>query len=270
MLRRVMLCIGLVIIVPTIAEAATRPTGSSAYTSTLSTPIIVPAPEVHVTVPPLPQPLSVRISPGPKKTIDWANWIVAAGTVLLALVTATIALLQRNDVKVSLGVAKEAAEASKASAAATRASVDLASRQRRETLMREANAAVHKVAIRAKRVSQLADEVKPRLFEVFGLAGRNVPDLSNHDYVTAAAQQGDRLKTISETASKLIGVSFDDSSDDQIANILRSMDELLLEVDTMQDAMTWRLRGLEAERSMLWASHTAARTRPPSPATRTP
>ena len=86
-----------------------------------------------------------------------------------------------------MDLAKESADASKDSADTAHESVQLLVVQRREALVREANAAANRVAIRATWTSQLADEVKPRLQEIWALSGRNLANLATHSYIEVAA-----------------------------------------------------------------------------------
>jgi len=214
--------------------------------------IVVPAPEVTVNIPPVPQPVPVRIEEKESdRSLVKGTWALVWTNMILAGAAVLFGFLQRRDVARSMNLAKESADASQKSADSAHDSVRLIVVQRRESLVREANAAVHRVEIRATWIGQLAGEVKPRLYENWALAGRNVADISAHPYVRAAEEQQQRTEQIKVEAQRLLPVA--ELPEEGLARALRTLDELQLQLDTMQEAITWRLDALRAEWNVLWA-----------------
>jgi hypothetical protein len=228
-----------------------RGTGANKKTPAPQT-VVVPAPQVTVNIPPVPQPLPVRLEDKETdRSLVKGTWALVGTNIIVALIGLVFGFLQRQDVRRSMDLAKESADASKDSADTAHESVHLVVVQRREALVREANAAANRVAIRATWISQLAGEVKPRLQEIWALSGRNVADLATHPYLEAANQQQRRAEELRDKALKMLPVT--ELSEQEVSTALRTLDEYQLQLDMMQEAITRRLDGMQAEWNVLWS-----------------
>ena len=106
--------------------------------------------------------------------------------------------------------------------------------------------------VSAAQVAQLAQEVRPRLAEIQGLGGHQQQDISRHGYVVEAEDQQQLAQDTADKAGVLLASPIEKRSDEELAAMLRSLDEYQVQLDTMRQHLNRRLESLREDWRALW------------------
>jgi len=162
-----------------------------------------------------PPPTDVRIVSAPDNGPDLS---VAVPTWVLALVTAGLCIITARIAKAALADA---------------------SRLRRESLQREVNTAAHKVAATAERVGQLAASVPKEGGRLSGIKTSGKSETASPAIQAAAHDRASRTRVMKDHALQVITSPPTDS--DQLASAQRRLDEHLVQLDVMKEAISAEL-----------------------------
>jgi hypothetical protein len=129
--------------------------------------------------------------------------------------------------------------------------IEQAARQQRESLLREANALAHRAAVTATRVEQLAQSVPTAYRSLLALAGRSVQASGPNPVQTNTDQRCARAQEVSQTALKAKGAIEIGGSDADLSATIRRMDEFLIELEALKEAISKELEMYASESRML-------------------
>lgn len=129
--------------------------------------------------------------------------------------------------------------------------IEQAARQQRESLLREANALAHRAAVTATRVEQLAQSVPTAYSSLLAIAGRRVQASGPNPVQTNADQRCARAREISQTALNAKGTIETGGLDADLSATIRRMDEFLIELEALKEAIFNELEIYASESRML-------------------
>jgi hypothetical protein len=232
---------------PDSRPASSPPHRHSTEVKIISAPPAQPTEVKIISTPPATQAEVKIVSAPPDESaramVRLTVWILIANAVL-CLVTFVIGMRQSGDNKRSLAISRRAAgaatrsaNAAKRSSSAANSGVQLAEKQRRETLLREANGSASKVASSATVVIELAKKALLDHRTTFALAART----PLQGEAEKATERQDAAKDICDEALKSTLADLANRSDEELGVILRRMDVLQSRLDGMKELINGEL-----------------------------
>lgn len=238
------------------------------------------AAEVKITSMPPASTADVRIVSAPEnpseRSLVSATWVLIAANMLLCVVTFLIGRNQSRDMRSSIAVSAQAAEAARKSADASdrsaisaTESVDVTKRLERAAVEREVNRAAHKVMFTAKRLEDLAKGVPVARTELHILAGQKglPPEVQTETAKTLEDRQV-ILGTMWNAAFATMEKRLTNLSDKDLTGRLWRLDSHQVQLDLMREVITDELKRWEGESLMLRQQRTAMQAAvgiPPQP-----
>ena len=219
-----------------LAKSAQPPTDTKLSPQAVT--VQVPQPlAVEMTQP--PQPVVVKVISAPVDTtaqrLVIATWVLVVANAALCLVTFFGARKQSQDMRDSIAVARQAADAAGRAADAANQSAQLSARERREALERETNLAAHRVTQTASIVKELAVGLLPTYQESFGAAGRQGVDPRTEPVRIQAEKRVEFAKEQSDAAQGLLDAEFARKSEDELVRELRRLDASLVRLEAIKE-----------------------------------
>jgi hypothetical protein len=201
-------------------ERASPPANPPTEVTIVSVPPAQPA-EVKITSMPMPQLTEVKVKDIP--TDPWNIGLVCLTAFLvianfaICIITIWMARSQREDTRQSMRIAERMANAAEVSADANRQSAQATARDRRVALEREVGVSAHRLAVQARLVQNVVNELRTLLQSNFALAGQSKSNSERAKvYDDAQVERTQRITTVSGTANQIVGLPLGGKSEDDL------------------------------------------------------
>jgi hypothetical protein len=189
---------------------------------------------------PTPQLTEVKVKDIP--TDPWNIGLVCLTAFLvianfaLCIITIWMARSQREDTRQSMGIAERMANAAEVSAEANRQSAQATARDRRVSLEREVGVSAHRLAVQARLVQNMINELRTVLQSNFVFAGQSKDNSSRAKmYDDAQVERTQRITTVSGTANQIVGLPLGGKSEDDLVEHLKNLDGLTAEIEALKE-----------------------------------
>lgn len=239
-------------------QASPPPNPQSTEVKSISEPPALPIEVKIISMPPA-TPTEVKIVATPENASEHAlvtaTWWLLCANMSLCIVTSAVGWKQSRDMKTSIGVSTQAANAASTSAdaagrsaVAAKESVEVTNRQERAGIQRELNRAAHKVMGTATRLDQLAQAVPAARIQLHVLAGQGgMPPQIKEETEKTLQDRRTRMREISAVANDITMSDLASMSDQLLTSKLWRLDEYQMQLDVMREAITDELTRYENE-----------------------